>query len=184
MKYILIIIISLLSLISEEIIAAEADFSVFSQVKEIAEQGSFRQERRLKIIKKPFVSEGVFSIQNNEFIWHTKTPLEAIYRITDTTIEETVDGISKFKKLDENPQMASFFKVFSSLIQLDKEALESNFELLTKGTISNWHLELTPIKEPIDKVFKLITVQGSEQVKSIQTETLSGDINLIELSYD
>ncbi len=184
MKHYFVIIIFLLITVSSLPTYAESKFSVFSHVENLPETGQFEQQRQLKIIQKPFVSSGHFKINADHFSWHTTKPFDVSYRISNEVIEETIDGVTKVQKLDDNPQMAAFAQVFSSLVKLDKAVLEDNFVLQATHEGENWSLLLKPKKEPINKVFSSIVIEGDKSIRTIRTHTLSGDSNLISLKYE
>lgn len=160
------------------------DLSFFANVESLVQKGSFEQERKLKLISKPFISKGQFEINDEFFIWITKSPFEVQYRVTENLIEETVDGVVTTHKLEANPQMAAFAQVFASLVKLEQTVLEEHFELKSEISDNDWRLLLIPKQEPINKVFQGIVIRGDNKIRSIKTQTLSGDTNFIKLMYE
>lgn len=147
-------------------------------------KGYFVQKRKLKIIEKPFVSSGEFELNSKFLLWHIKSPYEVIYNISAETIEETIDGKIKTQELKNNPEIAFFSQIFTSVLKMDISLLQENFHITQSNMETEWSLLLVPKKKPLNKVFSEIKVQGDNKINLVITRSLSGDTNNIHLSYE
>lgn len=133
-------------------------------------KGEFIQSKRVVGFSNEIKSSGEFSIKDNILLWQTKKPIE-------NTIKITKDGIftlrdSKWIETSQNYDKS----LFLSVVNLDFEALENNFEIEISGSKDAWNLSLKPKGVILAKIFDYINISGGEYVKSIVLKEQSGDL--------
>ena len=138
----------------------------------------FTQERRLKILTKPLISEGQLNYFSGKgIIWEIETPIKSKVIISQNKITEI--------NLNENPvsrpNLGGIYTALDALFNGNKGIINKNFTINYDGSIKNWHIELTPKFAPLNKIFKTIEMHGENQIKRITLNDNNQDSTVITL---
>lgn len=141
--------------------------------KEIT-QGDFQQEKRLKILRKPLISNGSFTYhQTKGVIWKTLTPVVSLLLVNDTHLL-TTQG--------EQAVPAAFGKVFNAMLGGDLNQLSDGFSISGSAQKSSWQIELKPKDELLKKIISSIVLSGDNELRMLEIQETSGNITLIKFA--
>lgn len=143
----------------------------------------FRQERKLKVLKRPLLSKGhfLFSVENGLY-WQIDKPLYSALVVTDDVIYEKRDGKSiVLADIRSQPLIGDFASLFRYLFSGKIAQLENNFDLYFEGDVNSWDLLLKPKSSVISKVFEEILVAGRQDIDKIILKEAGG--NFTELNF-
>lgn len=141
-------------------------------------RAQFEQQRTISGMSQPLKSNGnVLIAQAHGLIWNQTKPFPLVLMMNESRMEQRMAGQPpQVITADSNPQMFRFNSILTALFHADCKALEQNFNLqfsdLGKGS---WQLVLQPSTTPLDKLFRQITLNGSEFLNEIQINDLQGD---------
>ncbi|AWH88883.1 LolA family protein [Limnobaculum parvum] len=141
-------------------------------------RAQFEQQRTISGMSQPLKSNGnVLIAKAHGLIWNQTKPFPLILMMNETRMEQRMAGQPpQVITADNNPQMFRFNSILTALFHADRKALEQNFNLqfsyLGKG---NWQLILQPTTTPLDKLFRQITLNGSEFLNEIQINDMQDD---------
>jgi Outer membrane lipoprotein carrier protein LolA len=137
-------------------------------------QGTFQQEKHLKFLRKPLLSTGTFTYdQNKGVIWKTITPIPSLMIINDEHLL-TAQG--------EQALPPAFGRVFKGLLGGELNRLSEGFEIIGKEQKTSWQLQLTPKDELLKKVIKSITLSGDSELRQLDLNELNNNLTLIKFS--
>ncbi|MFN8391110.1 MAG: outer membrane lipoprotein carrier protein LolA [Bdellovibrionota bacterium] len=160
----------------------------------------FRQEKRIKSLKRPIVSEGEMVFERTKgIIWSTTSPRPSEFVITPygiTRMEEGQELTSLESK--ENPAVEAFTKVFLSLFRGDVTELQQTFELTIysapghaspgnsspggESQNSAWTLSLTPKDDRVGHFLTGLRLTGDRSLSTVELDEANGDHATISLS--
>jgi len=136
--------------------------------------GNFQQEKRLKILRKPLISEGIFTYdQSRGVIWKTLTPVASLLLLNDTHLL-TGQG--------EQVVPAAFGKVFKAMLGGDLNQLTDGFSITGSDLKSSWQLELKPKDELLKKIISSIMLSGDNELRFLVIQETGG--NLTRIKFD
>lgn len=165
---------------SVNLIAENSDLDIVLQKlqKNKLLRSRFTQERRLKILTKPLVSEGQLNYFSGKgIIWEIEIPIKSKVIISQNKITEI--------NLNENPvsrpNLGGIYTALDALFNGNKGIINKNFTINYDGSIKNWHIELTPKFAPLNKIFKTIEMHGENQIKRITLNDNNQDSTVITL---
>ena len=142
--------------------------------------GDFIQEKHLRALPKPLISQGTFVLSKNDgLLWLLKTPLQQDYRITANGIARR--GLNGWQKLPGKSAGAEQNRLFLAVLQGDSSGLQRDFDLSLSGEARNWTLTLVPRALLLKQVFKQINIAGGELVQRIELLETQGDSTLLRL---
>jgi hypothetical protein len=148
-------------------------------------RGSFVQEKHLRALPQPLVSQGKFVLAKNfGLLWLLETPLRQDYRITNAGIarRETQGGANVWKLLPGKSAGAEQNRLFLAVLQGDSSGLQRDFDLKLKGSADSWQLELVPRSLFLQQVFKQINIEGGELVRRIELLETQGDRTVLKMN--
>jgi Outer membrane lipoprotein carrier protein LolA len=137
-------------------------------------QGTFQQEKHLKFLRKPLLSSGSFTYdQNKGVIWKTITPIPSLMVINDEHLL-TAQG--------EKALPTAFGRVFQSLLGGELNRLAEGFEIIGKEQKTSWQLQLTPKDELLKKVIKIILLSGDSELRLLEIQEENSNLTRIQFS--
>jgi len=143
-------------------------------VRTTVTQGMFQQEKHLKFLRKPLISTGTFTYdQNKGVIWKTITPIPSILLVNDAHL-----------LIGEGEQALppAFGRVFKALLGGELNRLSEGFEIIGKEQKTSWQLQLTPKDELLKKAIKSITLSGDSELRQLELNELNSNLTIIKFS--
>ena len=135
-------------------------------------QGVFKQEKRLKILRNPLISSGIFTYDHSKgIIWKTVTPIPSILLI---------DELRLLTGQGEQMVPQAFGRVFKAILGGDLDQLSESF-IITGENKSVWQLTLTPRDEFLKKIISTISLCGDKDLRSLDIQEVTG--NLTHISF-
>ncbi|WP_243221458.1 outer membrane lipoprotein carrier protein LolA [Methylobacter sp. S3L5C] len=142
-------------------------------VKTSITQGSFQQEKRLKVLRKPLISTGTFTYhQSKGVIWKTLTPIPSLLLINESHLL-TGQG--------EQAVPAAFGKVFKAMLGGDLKQLTEGFLIAGENRKPSWQLQLKPKDEFLQKIISTILLTGDTELRALEIQEVTG--NLTRISF-
>jgi outer membrane lipoprotein-sorting protein len=147
-------------------------------VKTPITQGEFQQEKRLKILRKPLLSTGVFTYsQTKGVIWQTLTPIPSLLLVNEARLM-TGQG--------EQSIPPAFGKVFKAMLGGDLEQLSEGFIITGENKKTEWQCHLTPKDELLKKIISSIALSGDTELRSLEMQEVNGNstrINFTKMTH-
>ena len=142
--------------------------------------GKFVQEKHLRGLPKPLLSEGRFVLARARgLLWLMDTPVKQDYRIVPTGIEQrTPDG---WKAIRQQAGLAQQSRLFTAVLQGDRTALERDFTLSLGTPATGWQLDLAPKSAMLKQIFTRITITGAQHVERIEMSETQGDRTVVRM---
>jgi hypothetical protein len=142
-------------------------------VKNPITQGSFQQEKRLKILRKPLISTGIFTYhQSKGVIWKTVTPIPSLLLVNESHLL-TGQG--------EQAVPAAFGKVFKAMLGGDLNQLGEGFLITGENKKPTWQLQLKPKDELLQKIISFILLTDDTELRVLEIQEVTG--NLTSISF-
>ncbi|MDD5580846.1 MAG: outer membrane lipoprotein carrier protein LolA [Methylobacter sp.] len=136
--------------------------------------GNFQQEKRLKVLRKPLISTGVFTYhQSQGVIWKTLTPVPSMLVVSDSRLL-TAQG--------EQAVPAAFAKVFKAMLGGDLNRLTEDFSITGSDQKPSWQLQLKPKDELLKKIINTILLTGDNELRLLEIHEAGG--NLTRIKFD
>ncbi len=133
--------------------------------------GHFRQEKHLKFLSRPLISEGEFTFQQQHgVIWKTVSPVESVLLIGDNRLL-TSQG--------EQALPASFGRVFPAMLGGDLAALSADFSTRAELQSDSWRLTLLPKDALLGKAIAGISLTGDSELRSVEIRETNGNSSMI-----
>jgi len=143
-------------------------------VRTTVTQGMFQQEKHLKFLRKPLISTGTFTYdQNKGVIWKTITPIPSILLVNDAHLL-TGEG--------EQALPPAFGRVFKALLGGEINRLSEGFAITGKDQKSSWQLLLTPKDELLKKVISTVVLTGDSELRRLELYEVNGNLTRIQFS--
>lgn len=143
-------------------------------VKAPITQGHFQQEKQLKILHKPLISEGWFVYQQQQgVIWQTVSPVTSLLLINDTHLVND-SGQQNLPPV--------FGKVFQAVLAADVAVLKESFELAEESQKQSWQFILTPKDDVVKKIISHITLAGDTELRQLTIQETGGNNSRIVFS--
>jgi hypothetical protein len=143
-------------------------------VKTPITQGEFQQEKRLKILRKPLLSTGVFTYsQTKGVIWKTLTPIPSLLLVNEARLL-TGQG--------EQAIPPAFGKVFKAMLGGDLKQLSDGFIITGENKKSTWQCQLTPKDELLKKIISSIVLSGDTELRSLEMQEVNGNSTRISFT--
>ena len=145
----------------------------------------FVQMLSLQGMKKPIISSGNFIVSTEKGLyWSQISPFKLTMVLTkDKLLQQIEKGQPEILTAKRNPQIFQFNQLLSSLFSMNIEEMNEYFEIDLNTKTSGWTLTLHPKKEPINKIFKKIVLQGHDFINSVELLDQQGDSTLIQFSH-
>lgn len=146
----------------------------------VAIKGPFIQEKHLRALPQPLVSNGRFVLaRDHGLLWLLETPLKQDYRLNAQGIARR--DASGWQTLPTRTAGAEQNKLFFAVLQGDSSGLERDFELALKGEPHDWQLTLTPRSLMLKQIFSRIEIHGGQFVDRIQLLETQGDSTVLRM---
>lgn len=160
-------------LLAQHVVHAEAVLGQIPTLLTITEvaQGKFRQEKRLKFLRKPLLSEGEFIYSRGRgIIWKTLSPVASVLFMNQKRL-----------LLDQTEQVLppQFGRIFQALLGGEVESLVNDFNIRAEEKKSNWHVHMSPKDEMMQKIVRAMELSGDTEVRSLDVEEVSGNVTKI-----
>jgi len=166
-KFLLLFILSL----NQSHAAAVLDSITARLVKTPITQGNFQQEKRLKILRKPLLSTGLFTYhQSKGVIWKTLTPIPSLLLVNDTRL---------MTGQDEQAVPAAFGKVFKAMLGGDLKVLSEGFDISGTNQKTTWQLQLKPKDELLKKIISTLLLSGDNELRHLELQETGGNLTYI-----
>jgi outer membrane lipoprotein-sorting protein len=134
-------------------------------------QGHFSQEKQLKFLSKPLVSQGEFVFwQNHGVLWKTLSPVASTLLINNSRL---------LSSQGEQAIPASFGRIFPALLGGDWTQLQADFNLSATLQAQSWQIELRPKAPLLAKVIALIYLSGDSELRQLEIHEVSGNQSII-----
>ena len=141
-------------------------------VKTVITNGNFQQEKRLKILRKPLISTGVFTYhQSKGVIWKTLTPVASLLLVNQSHL---------LTNQGEQAVPATFGRVFQAMLGGDLTQLADDFAITGTDQKVSWHIQLKPKDELLQKIISDITLSGDNELRLLEIRETGGNITHIK----
>jgi hypothetical protein len=143
-------------------------------VKASITQGTFQQEKQLKILSRPLMSSGLFTYdQSKGVIWQTLAPVPSLLLVNESQL---ISGQG------EQNVPAAFGKVFKALLGGDLHELTESFLMTGENKNNTWQLQLTPTDEFLQKIISTITLRGDSELRALELQEVTGNFTRISFT--
>jgi hypothetical protein len=143
-------------------------------VKAPITQGTFQQEKQLKILSRPLTSSGLFTYdQNKGVIWKTLAPVPSLLLVNESQL---ISGQG-----EKNVPVA-FGKVFKALLGGNLHELTEGFLMTGENKNNTWQLQLTPTDEFLQKIISTITLSGDSELRTLELQEVTGNFTRINFT--
>ncbi|MEI7993902.1 MAG: outer membrane lipoprotein carrier protein LolA [Methylococcaceae bacterium] len=143
-------------------------------VKTPITQGSFQQEKRLKILRKPLLSTGSFTYhQSKGVIWKTLTPIPSLLLVNESHVL-TGQG--------EQTVPPAFGKLFKAMLGGDLNLLSEGFVITGEDKKPKWQLRLTPKDELLKKLISDMVLSGDNDLRLVEIRETGGNMTRIKFA--
>lgn len=144
-------------------------------------RGAFTQEKHLRALPQPFVSQGTFVLARDQgLLWFLQQPVQQDYRISEKGIARREP--SGWQPTDQQGPAARQNDLFLAVLQGDTEALQGDFQLELSGTAQAWALRLTPRSKLLGQIFTAILIRGGTMAERIELLEAQGDSTVLLLT--
>lgn len=145
----------------------------------------FVQKRSLQGMKKPIVSSGNFIVSAEKGLyWSQVSPFKLTMVLTkDKLLQQVENGKPEILTAKQNPQIFQFNQLLSSLFSMNVQEMKAYFDMSMNENNGHWVLFLDPKKEPINKIFKKITLKGQDFINEVELLDQQGDSTVIQFSH-
>ncbi|CUU73813.1 LolA family protein [Campylobacter hyointestinalis] len=146
---------------------------LLSHIKTDDIRGKFRQIKQISGFKNKLISSGNFSLSGGVFEQNTTKPVNLSIKVDE-------NGVFEFDGKNYNKISPLFDKeLFLNILNLNLDALKSDFELSLSGDDQSWSIDLKP-RNFISKIFENITISGDEFIRSMVLNETSKDVTRYE----
>lgn len=138
--------------------------------------GEFKQSKHFAGFSKPFVSEGVFTLEDKKLNWHVMKPVESTLLIENGHVfVKNNEG-----KLEPQPGSEQFVGLLTDLLAMDIAALQARFDVTEQEEC----LILIPKDTLLSQLFSnFILCENNKRVNSLTLNEHAGSNTLIEFYY-
>jgi hypothetical protein len=143
-------------------------------VKTEITEGRFRQEKNLKVLKKPLISTGTFIYHRSRgVIWQTLTPVSSVLLVNQTRLM-TTQG--------EQALPPAFGRVFTAMFGGDVQAMKEGFDISGTNDKTAWKLQLKPKDALLQKIIVDMQLTGGKELQRIDIKEANG--NFTRITFD
>lgn len=142
-------------------------------------RGQFVQEKHLRALPQPLVSEGDFVLATGKgMLWQLRRPLSQTLRITPAGIARLGTDGAWHASTGANTRES---RLFLALLAGDTAGLSENFTLRLEGSPDDWRLTLTPNAALLRQIFTDIAIQGGQTISRVELREAQGDKTVLRL---
>ncbi|WP_236994144.1 LolA family protein [Candidatus Methylomicrobium oryzae] len=143
-------------------------------VKTELTEGRFRQEKNIKVLKKPLISTGTFIYHRSRgVIWQTLTPVPSMLLVNRTRLL-TAQG--------EQALPPAFGRVFTAMFGGDLQSMQEGFEMAGTNGKNAWQLQLKPKDPVLQKIIAEVQLTGDKELRQIDIKEANG--NSTRITFD
>jgi hypothetical protein len=143
-------------------------------VKTEITEGRFRQEKNLKVLKKPLISTGTFIYHRSRgVIWQTLTPVSSVLLVNQTRL---------LTAHDEQALPPAFGRVFTAMFGGDVQAMKEGFDISGTNDKTAWKLQLKPKDALLQKIIVDMQLTGGKELQRIDIKEANG--NFTRITFD
>lgn len=136
-------------------------------------RGEFTQERHLKALSRPLISQG-------NFVYHRQLGVRwAVIKPFASTMIVTPSG-GFYQGKQAQPLTAGFGQLLLALLALDAEKLDQKFEVSGDLKADEWQLIFKPRQSQWQQTITKIQMHGSKSVDQVEVFEASGDRVLLQ----
>jgi hypothetical protein len=140
-------------------------------VKTETTEGRFRQEKKIRVLKKPLISTGLFVYHRSKgVIWQTLEPVPSMLVVNQTRLL-TTQG--------EQTLPPAFGRVFTAMFGGDLQTMKEGFDISGANDKSAWKLQLKPKDALLQKVITAMQLTGNQELQQIEIEEANGNFTRI-----
>jgi hypothetical protein len=141
-------------------------------VKTEITEGRFRQEKNIKVLKKPLISTGTFIYHRSRgVIWQTLMPVSSVLLVNQTRLL-TAQG--------EQALPPAFGRVFTAMFGGDLQAMKEGFDISGMNDKGGaWKLQLKPKDALLQKIITDMQLMGSKELQQIDIREANGNFTRI-----
>jgi outer membrane lipoprotein-sorting protein len=143
-------------------------------VKTEITEGRFRQEKNIKVLKKPLISTGTFIYHRSRgVIWQTLTPVSSVLLVNQARLM-TAQG--------EQTLPPAFGRVFTAMFGGDLQAMKEGFDISGTNDKTAWKLQLKPKDALLQKIIVDMQLTGGKELQRIDIKEANG--NFTRITFD
>lgn len=148
---------------------------------EPAQRAHFEQEKQVEGLAQPLKASGeLLLVRGQGLWWHQQQPFELALSLTAQRMRQQVgQGLAQ---IIDSPQLLEFSTMLLALFGSDEQALARYFALDFSSDEQGWHLGLTPLAAPLDKVFSRLMLKGGHRLDWLLITDRQGDETRIRFS--
>lgn len=164
---------SLLLLLLSGLVQAEESLALIQSRLTQTEivQGRFSQEKQLKFLSKPLLSQGEFVFwQNRGVLWQTLSPIASTVLINNTRL---------LSSQGEQAIPVSFGQLLPALLGGDWPRLQSDFHVSATIQAQGWQLELVPKDPLLAKIIARLLISGDSELRQLDIHEVSGNSSIL-----
>jgi hypothetical protein len=140
-------------------------------VKTEITEGRFRQEKNIKVLKKPLISTGTFIYHRSRgVIWQTLTPVSSVLLVNQARLM-TAQG--------EQTLPPAFGRVFTAMFGGDLQAMKEGFDISGTNDKTAWKLQLKPKDALLKKIIVDMQLTGGKELQRIDIKEANGNFTRI-----
>lgn len=147
-------------------------------------RGSFVQQKKITILKKPLFSSGVFlASEEMGLYWQQKSPFLSETIVTHDFMAQRIKRgeVNRFT-FEEQPLLVGVSRIFLAIWKGDMGVLNKEFDSTIEFSGGSWKMVLTPANEMVKKVITRIVVQGSEYIDTVELQESNGNLTDISIT--
>ena len=167
---------------ANEFLSAEQAVNLLKLAPNLALSGQFIQKKHFKILKKPFISQGEFNVNDQQFTWRTLTPIKSAVIFKDNTLYlENAKG-----ELSKQNKAQNIGYLMQQLLSGQFKQLSQYFSI-TATTYTDEQkpcLVLLATNNSFAQVFKQIRLCGEGNISTISLYDPQANATDITLSYE
>lgn len=146
-------------------------------------QGDFAQQRYLKSLSKPMVTNGKFVlIPRQGLLWHMQKPFDNRLRVRSDGIKQWNGSAWVAANSSRMSGQSQQIKLFLDLLSGNTQGLEKQFDLVLSGNESKWSLRLNPKSPLMKQIFNHIDISGDTVVRRIELSEKQGDRTVMQFN--
>lgn len=147
--------------------------------------GDFTQIRMMKVLSRPLVSSGHFTLsQSGGLIWQQTQPFASTLHVNADKIQQTIlNNPPMVITKQEQPLLFAFTSVFLSVFQGDISQIQQYFNIYFTGNVEHWQIALKPKSAPFNKAIINIELSGGPYISSIVVNEAQQNTMTIQLSH-
>jgi len=147
-------------------------------------RGSFVQQKKIAVLKKPLFSSGVFVASEKQGLyWQQKSPFLSETIVTHDFLAQRIkQGEVNQYTFEEQPLLVGISRIFLAIWKGDMSVLNMEFESTINFSDNKWKMVLVPTNKMMKKMISKIVVQGSEYIEQVRLHESNGNLTDISIT--